>query len=302
MKSKSLLTFLFFTLLTILFFTILAARNTPIAVYIPQPFETPVTPIWDSMQVSCDEKPSYMWRSPGTYIYKISRDGGSNQYFVKEQKLMTEAANESQSPDTPQRATWPWDFVNTLPEPQGSVIALGEDSRPGGYLLVSVEDVKKKTSWGTVPAIKVSITERYDAFTGRFDIVEGSQKTSTWYVCGYGLVHSTSSHRGTKNRKSFDSQSESVLVSFTPLSTNESHVRYILVDIQLNHRAYYYYRANTTDEETAEALRRWNAGIRVVNIEEFERKKINEQWQIVYAGTENSINGMDGILNCDSQQ
>ncbi len=53
------------------------------------------------------------------------------------------------------------------------------------------------------------------------------------------------------------------------------------------------------DEETAEALRRWDGGIRVENIEEFERKLVNGQWQIVHTGTENPIIGIDVILTSD---
>ena len=140
-----------------------------------------------------------------------------------------------------------------------------------------------------------------DRLTGRFDIVKEVHKTSEWYVCGYGSVHFTSSRKGTKEpgRVSFQSQSESILASFTPLSTNESHVRYILVDVQLGNVADHH-RAHITDEETAEALRRWDAGVRVVNIEEFERKVVNGQWQIVDAGTENPVLAMDLILTSDS--
>jgi len=97
----------------------------------------------------------------------------------------------------------------------------------------------------------------------------------------------------------FNSQYETVLLSFTPLTTNESHVRHILADIQLNWLTYYHYRTNAANEETAEALRRWNVGVRVLNIGRFERKRINQEWQIVYAGTEDSILGTDIVLNSD---
>jgi hypothetical protein len=59
------------------------------------------------------------------------------------------------------------------------------------------------------------------------------------------------------------------------------------------------YRVNITDEETAEALRHWDADIRVENIGEFERKIVNGQWRIVYARTEDPIIGMDVILTSD---
>jgi hypothetical protein len=53
------------------------------------------------------------------------------------------------------------------------------------------------------------------------------------------------------------------------------------------------------DEETAEALRRWDAGIRVANPEIFERKIVENNWQIVYLGTEIPISGKDIILTID---
>ena len=92
----------------------------------------------------------------------------------------------------------------------------------------------------------------------------------------------------------------SSVVSFTPLATNESHVRYILADIQLGHVADDY-RAHTADEETAEALRRWDAGVRIVNSERFERQIMNGRWHIVYAGTRRPVNGTDINLSSDSK-
>ena len=45
----------------------------PNAVYMPQATETPVTPIWDHAQISCDGKPANEWGSPGTYLYKSNK-------------------------------------------------------------------------------------------------------------------------------------------------------------------------------------------------------------------------------------
>ena len=112
-----------------------------------------------------------------------------------------------------------------------------------------------------------------------------------------------SSDAGIRNpgNYSYSNSEDLVLLSFTPLTTNESHVRYILADIQLGNVADDH-RANVADEETAEALRRWDAGIRVANIEGFERKIVDGQWQIVYAGTDNPVIGTDIILTSDSPQ
>jgi hypothetical protein len=124
-----------------------------------------------------------------------------------------------------------------------------------------------------------------------------------WYVCGYGLIKLTSSDTATKTPGdySYSNREDLDLLSFTPITTNESHVRYILADIQLG-RVVKHYRADIADEETAEALRRWEAGVRVGNIEKFKRKIINKQWQIVYAGTENPANGPDVVLTSDPKQ
>jgi hypothetical protein len=105
-----------------------------------------------------------------------------------------------------------------------------------------------------------------------------------------------------KNRMPLRQKSSEVtLISYTPIPTNESRVRHILVDAQLSENIASY-RAKITDEESAEALRRWDAGIRVVNIGEFERKFVDGHWQIVYAGTDDHVMGTDIILTTDSSQ
>jgi len=141
---------------------------------------------------------------------------------------------------------------------------------------------------------------RYSFVTGAHNRYGTRNNKSEWYACGYGLIYSTASSAETKDQMILNSKSsELTIISFTPFSTNESHVRYIMTDIQLaNHSDNY--RVNITDEETAEALRRWDAGIRVVNIDKFERKLVNGQWQIVYKGTKKTIIGEDVILVSDS--
>lgn len=237
-----------------------------IAVYMPQTSETPTTPIWDNTQVSCDGKPFNMWGSPGTYLYQ--GDGGA--YF-------------------------------TVTLKQGEEIPSLGVSVPDTLLVAGTENIT--TSLGTFQATRLSAAGAYSIFTGRLDSVNGTYERSEWYVCGYGLIKLTSSDSGgkTPGDSSYTNRQKFVLISFTPFSTNESHVRYILADIQLGKVANKY-RANITDQETVEALRRWDAGIRVINIEKFERRVVTEQWQIVYVGTENSINGMDVKLTSDIQQ
>ncbi len=82
------------------------------------------------------------------------------------------------------------------------------------------------------------------------------------------------------------------------VTTNEAHIRYILADIQLGNVADDY-RTNSADEETAEALRRWDAGVRVTNSAEFERRIRRGRWYVVYTGTEEPVNGVDIDLSSD---
>jgi hypothetical protein len=80
------------------------------------------------------------------------------------------------------------------------------------------------------------------------------------------------------------------------LMFDEARVRYILADSQLG-GVIDYYRQFPDDPNATEAVSRWDAGVRVENIAQFERKIIEcKGWQVVYAGTEVTINGMDVIL------
>jgi tetratricopeptide (TPR) repeat protein len=238
----------------------------PIAIYVPQAHETPVTPKWDHTQASCDGKPFNMWGSPGTYLYK--RDGGAF-------------------------------FTITLKSGE-AIPSLGVS---GPDTLSVAGTVTITTGLGTFQATLLSAGREYSILTGRHDFIKGTYKRSEWYVCGYGLIKLTSSDTGMKTpgNYAYSTSEDLVLLSFTPLTTNESHVRYILADIQLGNVADDY-RADVAEEETAEALRCWDAGIRVANIEEFERKIVDGQWQIVYAGTDDPVIGTDIILTSDSPQ
>ena len=143
---------------------------------------------------------------------------------------------------------------------------------------------------GTFRALRVKSLNQYAVGTE-----PGIVEVNDWYVCGYGRVYSESIDPKT-DKKYVDE-----LLSFTPQTTNESHVRYILVDIQLMNMPDPY-RAQINDEETAEALRRWDAGVRVANIDQFKRVMNEGQWQIVYAGSEKPIKGSDVNLTGDTQQ
>ncbi len=77
----------------------------------------------------------------------------------------------------------------------------------------------------------------------------------------------------------------------TEANTGEARIRYILADIQLSGLVSYY-RGFPNDSLAVEAVRRWDQGVRVTNISAFSRKQVNGSWAVVYAGTNNIINGM----------
>jgi hypothetical protein len=77
---------------------------------------------------------------------------------------------------------------------------------------------------------------------------------------------------------------------------DEARIRYIIADAQLGN-VVDYYRQYTSDSVTNEAVKRWDSGIRVVNINQFQRIIVAQAgWQVVYSGTTDTINGMDVIL------
>ena len=232
--------------------------------------ETATTPLWDNTQVSCEGKPLNRWGLLGTYLYK--RVGGAL-------------------------------FTATL-KPDKAAPSFGISAPPGinASSEASTRTEKLTTALGTFQATTAGGGGSYSILTGRLDTVKGTYQKNEWYVCGYGLIKHISSDTGMKTPGdyTYSSRAEFVLVSFTPLTTNESFVRYMLADSQLGDVADEY-RVKMTNEETAEALRRWDAGVRVSNIKQFERKIIQGQWQIVSVGTENRARGMEIKLTSDPQ-
>lgn len=79
----------------------------------------------------------------------------------------------------------------------------------------------------------------------------------------------------------------------------EAQVRYILADAQLG-GVIDYYRQFLDQPAVAEAVRRWDSGVRVTNIDMFERRIIGDRgWQVVYVGTDALIDGMAVRLSTD---
>ena len=91
-------------------------------------------------------------------------------------------------------------------------------------------------------------------------------------------------------------QDEGEPIEATGPACDEARIRYMMADLQLGAETAYY-RRRSNDPDVAEALRRWNAEIRIVNIQDFERKKVMPLgWKIVYAGTDQAIGGMEAEL------
>ena len=78
----------------------------------------------------------------------------------------------------------------------------------------------------------------------------------------------------------------------------EEDVKYKLADMELGGVVGFYRQFK--DAPTVEAVKRWDAGVRVKNIKKFERKDVSgRSWLIVHKGTEYLVNGSDIKLTTD---
>jgi len=257
------------------------------------------TSVWVNPRTSCEDQPITMWFSPGVYLYKITDDGDS--YFI----TVVQNSQKNDQDDIQCKMPWP-NFGSWLHVPPEigfqqyfqSDFCEYDRSIPPGSVLISVDGIENVTLGDeTYQATNVNTFQKYN-FPKPPNYPQGSISTSELYVCGFGLINSITTHIGKYQHRDFQSEYELEFISFTPESTNLSHVRYIMVDFQLENLADYY-RSNVLNEETAEALRLWEAGIRVKNIDDYERKFISGQWQIVYKGTDQTVLGSDVILTSD---
>jgi hypothetical protein len=260
----------------------------------PESTASPTPALWDYTQVSCEGKPLYAWAQPGTYIIFLT---GSREGYIS--YIQTEQFTQPIVPFTHECSIF-GDFgymLSDIPSSGDSMEWSGGcqseySSTQAQNVSISVigwEDVT--TRLGTLRAMRVDATNTNFFDTGAKDIIRSSE----WFVCGYGLIYQEWSNLlDATSRNTFE------LISYTPLTTDEARVRYILADIQLG-GVDGYYRDHVDAEEIAEALRRWDAGITVTNFDQFERKIVGETWQVVYAGTETLIDGNDVLLTTDPQ-
>jgi len=88
----------------------------------------------------------------------------------------------------------------------------------------------------------------------------------------------------------------------------EPQVRYLLADMSLGGNAQLYrdYAAKERDPDSREAIRLWEAGVRVVNTNEFERKWVTNQFgkdgrvmRVVQRGSNRTITGTEILLTSD---
>ena len=82
----------------------------------------------------------------------------------------------------------------------------------------------------------------------------------------------------------------------------EPHVRYLLADMTLGGSPDYY-RKHAHDAVPAVALKEWEAGVRLVNTNQFERRSMQtpygESMRVVFKGTEDTAIGADLLLTSD---
>ena len=88
----------------------------------------------------------------------------------------------------------------------------------------------------------------------------------------------------------------------------EPQVRYLLADMTLggNTKLYRDYAATERDPDSREAIRLWDAGARVVNTNEFERRWVTNRFgkdgrvmRIVHHGSDRTITGTEVLLTSD---
>ena len=79
----------------------------------------------------------------------------------------------------------------------------------------------------------------------------------------------------------------------------EPQVRYLLADMSLGGDVAMYRTYAKEDPDSREAIRLWDAGVRVVNLDEFERKKANGATRITRKGNNQRISGSEVKLSTD---
>ncbi len=277
------------------------------------------SPIWEaeSAPADCEDRPLAAWRfQPGTYTMQLNASSDQriyshiiDQYIHLDEMDLSSFTPDNEYPSVSNYCSYPANgFGAYIPQPptpglvhnwEGTCTQQSEVPRSVSQKWTSTvmgyEDIE--TNFGTITALKIESINEVTEVDGIDGTSHAHIDATSWFVCGMGLVYEESTYNNlTTNyiRSSINQE----LLSFSPITTHEDRVRYILADIELGQTADYY-RANMIDEETAEALRRWDAGIRVVNFDKFERLQFNGQWQIIDSETGQPADGNLIILTSD---
>jgi hypothetical protein len=79
---------------------------------------------------------------------------------------------------------------------------------------------------------------------------------------------------------------------------DEARVRLVLLDLSMG-ATLADYQSHTDDINVRMALDRWNHGVRVTNVQGFERRKVDGHWREMYRGSSRQVGGMDVRLTTD---
>ena len=124
---------------------------------------------------------------------------------------------------------------------------------------------------------------------------------SSLIICFTSLYFSMTDHpvlneSGDQSELTIKGHSESV-EAIDQLEWDEADVRYRMLDIQLGKVLGFYFAQRYDDPSNMEAIKRWEAGIRISNLEEFERRNIpGKGWTIVYRNTNYKVDTSDILL------
>ncbi len=96
------------------------------------------------------------------------------------------------------------------------------------------------------------------------------------------------------------------LSTFTSMQAGEvykePHIRYLIADMTLGGSPDYY-RQHVRDAVPAVALKEWEAGVRLVSTNQFERRRIptpyGDSMRVVFKGTDRTVTGADILLTSD---
>ncbi len=104
-------------------------------------------------------------------------------------------------------------------------------------------------------------------------------------------------------------QAHAQSADWTEVVFREPQVRYLLADMTGggNVQMYRIYATEERDPDSREAIRRWDAGVRVVNMADFQRgwitnvlAKDGRAFRVTLKGTDRTITGNEVLLNSDS--